>query len=72
MKKIAQLEKEWGEEIPKINALVFNRNGMISSWVCENVFDGTQPTLDQNAELAAAVASYSKWDEVLEAFKPKI
>lgn len=72
VKKIAQLEGKWGEEIPSINALVFDRNGMVSSWVCENVFDGTQPTLEQIAELAAAVASYDKWDKVLEAFKPRI
>ena len=34
--KIGELEDEWQEEIPRINAFVFKDNGTCSSYICEN------------------------------------
>ena len=72
VKKIEALEKEWGESIPRITALVFDKYGKATKWTREQLSeDGeSQPTLQQIAELAASVAAYDKWDKVLEAFKP--
>ena len=70
--EIDRLEREWGESIPPITALVFNTNGTAPQWTRE-VLTGdseTQPTLLQIAELAASVAAYDKWDKVLEALNP--
>lgn len=72
VKEIDRLEREWGESIPPITALVFNTNGTAPRWTRE-VLTGnseTQPTLQQIAELAASVAAYDKWDKVLEALNP--
>ena len=71
VKKIEQLEEEWGERIPPITALVFNSDGSASKWTCETLAgDGSvQPTAKQIAELAASVAAYDKWDKVLAAFR---
>ena len=72
VKEIARLEREWGESIPPITALVFNTNGTAPKWARE-VLTGdseTQPTLQQIAELAASVAAYDKWDKVLQALNP--
>ena len=71
VKKIEQLEEEWGEPIPPITALVFNSDGSASKWTCETLAgDGdVQPTARQIAELAASVAAYDKWDKVLAAFR---
>ena len=72
VKEIGRLEREWGESIPPITALVFNTNGSAPKWARE-VLTGdseTQPTLQQIAELAASVAAYDKWDKVLEALNP--
>ena len=72
VKEIDRLEREWGESIPPITALVFNTNGTAPKWARE-VLTGdseTQPTLQQIAKLAASVASYDKWDKVLEALNP--
>ena len=70
--EIDRLEREWGESIPPITALVFNTDGTAPKWTRE-VLTGdseTQPTLLQIAELAASVAAYDKWDKVLEALNP--
>ena len=70
--KIEQLEEEWGESIPPITALVFNRDGSASKWTCETLSgDGdVQPAARQIAKLATSVAAYDKWDKVLAAFRP--
>ena len=72
VKEIGQLEREWGESIPPITALVFNTNGTAPKWAREILTGNseTQPTLQQIAELAASVAAYDKWDKVLEALNP--
>lgn len=72
VKKIGSLEEAWGETIPPITALVFNTDGRASKWTCEILTgDGdVQPTAYQVAKLAASVAAYDKWDEVLKALKP--
>ena len=72
VKEIKRLEREWGESIPPITALVFNTNGTAPKWAREVLTgDGeTQPTLQQIAELAASVAAYDKWGKVLEALNP--
>ena len=71
-KKLQGLEEAWGEIIPPITALVFNTDGRAPKWTCEVLTgDGeTQPTAKQIAELAASVAAYDKWDEVVKALKP--
>lgn len=71
VKKIEQLEEEWGEPIPPITALVFNSDGTASKWTCETLagHGDVQPTAKQVAELAASVAAYDKWDKVLAAFR---
>ena len=68
VKEIDRLEREWGESIPPITALVFNANGSAPKWAREVVTGNseTQPTLQQIAELAA----YDKWDKVLEELNP--
>ena len=73
-RKIASLEAEWDEKIPKINALVFTDKGIATSWVCEMFTkdENKPPTGQQIAELTAEVANYDKWDKVLDAFKPKL
>ena len=72
VKEIERLKREWDESIPPITALVFNTNGTAPKWARE-VLTGEsekQPTLQQIAELAASVATYDKWDKVLEALNP--
>ena len=71
VKKIKELEEEWDESIPRINALVFKTDGTATTRYCE-VLTGdrnVQPTPKQVAELAASVAAYDKWDKVLKAFR---
>ena len=72
VKEIGRLEREWGESIPPITALVFNTNGTAPKWTREVLTGDSekQPTLQQIAELAASVATYDKWDKVLEALNP--
>lgn len=72
VRKIEVLEEAWDETIPPITALVFNTDGRASQWTCEILTgDGeTQPTAKQVAQLAASVAAYDKWDQVLKALKP--
>ena len=72
VKKIAELEEEWGESIPPITALVFNTDGTATESACETLTgDSTvQPTAKQIAALTASVAAYRRWDDVLNAFKP--
>ena len=69
--KIKQLECEWKEDIPKINALVFQEeeDKEVSSWIVENVFNGVTPDEEQVDEYIRSVRLYEKWDEVLERFK---
>ncbi|RKU22899.1 hypothetical protein C6503_03815 [Candidatus Poribacteria bacterium] len=71
-RKLKTLEKEWGESIPPITALVFNTDGRAPKWTCEILTgDGdVQPTAKQVAELAASVTAYDEWDKVLKALKP--
>ena len=73
-RKIASLEDEWDEKIPKINALVFTEDGTLTSSGREILTgdENIQPTAKQIAEFTASVANYDKWDKVLEAFKPKL
>ena len=72
VRKIKVLEEAWDESIPPITALVFNIDGRAPKWTCEVLTgDGdVQPTAKQGAKLAASVAAYDKWDQVLKAFKP--
>lgn len=70
-RKIAELEGKWGENIPRINSLVFTDKDKVTPWVQENVFKdvASEPTQKQIAELALSVAIYDKWDKVLDEFK---
>ena len=70
--KLPALSKEWGEEIPHINAFVFNKDGGCSGYICANIFgcdDGEQPSPLQIAEYAKKIATYPNWDKVLEVFR---
>lgn len=71
VKKINHLKEEWNEEIPPITALVFNTDGSAPKWVCQILTGDSnlQPSLQQIAELSANVASYEKWNKVLEELK---
>ena len=63
------------ENIPHVNAFVFDRNGLCSTWICENIFEkdeNEQPTPQQIAEYAAAIAAYENWDKVLEEFRKEV
>lgn len=69
--KIVELEKEWGERIPRINALVFKEDGSATKKGCRHLSGhlNVQPTPKQVAEFAASVAAYDKWDKVLTEFR---
>ena len=70
--RLPKLSEEWGEEIPHINAFVFNRFGKCTSYICENVFgcdEGEQPSARQIAEYSKKIATYENWDKVLEVFR---
>ena len=71
--KLQELQDEWGEDIPDINAFVLTGTGKFSSWVCEYVFEvedeEDQPSAQQVAELRASVETYDNWDRVVEAFR---
>ena len=69
--KIEELEKEWSESIPRINALVFIKDGIATEKGCRHLSGhiNVQPTPKQVAEFAASVAAYDKWDKVLKAFR---
>lgn len=70
--RLLELSNEWGEDIPRINTFMFNRKGMCTSYVCQDVFrlpEGEQPTPRQIAEYAKTIYTYPKWDKVLEVFR---
>ena len=70
--KLPALSEEWEEDIPLINAFVFDRFGKCSSYICENIFDcdeGKQPSPRQITEYAKKIATYPNWDKVLEVFR---
>lgn len=70
--KILTLSETWGEDIPHINAFMFDRFGKCTSYVSEIIFDcdeGQQPTPFQIAEYAKEIATYENWDKVLEVFR---
>ena len=70
--RLLDLSEEWGEEIPRINAFMFEKEGFCTSYVCENIFkteQGNQPTPRQIAEYADAIYFYDKWDKVLDVFR---
>ena len=70
--RLLDLSEEWGEEIPRINAFMFEKEGFCTSYVCENIFkteNGNQPTPRQIAEYADFIYSYDKWDKVLGVFR---
>ena len=71
VKGIGYLREEWGESIPWITALVFDKNGNSSEWACKRLTGNpkTQPTPQQIEKFKADVAVYDKWDKVLEAFQ---
>lgn len=70
--RLLELSKKWSEDIPHINAFMFDRNGMCTTYICQHIFklpEGVQPTARQIAEYAKAIYTYPKWDEVLEVFR---
>ena len=70
--KLPALSKEWGEDIPHINAFMFRADGNCTSYICKNIFGcdaGEQPSPRQIAEYAKKIATYENWDKVLEVFR---
>ena len=71
--RLPELSKEWGEEIPHINAFMFiTGSGKCSDYIRENIFgcdEGQQPSPRQIAEHAKKIATYPNWDKVLEVFR---
>ena len=70
--KILALSEAWDEDIPRINAFMFERFGRCTSYVCEIIFGcdaGQQPSPFQIAEYAKRIATYENWDKVVEAFR---
>ena len=70
--RLLDLSEEWGEEIPRINTFMFEKEGFCTSYVCENIFkteQGNQPRPRQIAEYADAIYFYDKWDKVLDVFR---
>ena len=70
--KILDLSDAWDEDIPRINALMFDRFGKCTSYPCEEIFkcnEEEQPSARQIAECAQKVAAYENWDKVLKAFR---
>ena len=70
--RLPKLSKEWGEEIPHINAFMFRRDGKCSDYIRENVFgcgEGEQPSPRQIAAYAKKIATYPNWDKVLAVFR---
>ena len=70
-RKMTELETHWGESIPPITALVFKADGTATESACQALTGNstTQPTAKQIAKLAASVAAYHRWDDVLNAFR---
>lgn len=66
---IRRLKDEWQENIPPITICVFDGNGDCAKWARENFFENKSPTAQQIAEIADAIATYDKWDEVLEVLR---
>ena len=69
--RLPDLSSEWSEEIPHINAFVFDRHGKCTSYVCNNIFDcgEEQPSSQQITEYAKKIAAYPNWNKVLEVFR---
>ena len=70
--KILALSEAWDEDIPRINAFMFEDPGKCSKYVCPEVFGcdyEAQPTPLQIAEYAKEISTYENWDKVVEAFR---
>ena len=70
--KILDLSEAWDEDIPRINAFMFESPGKCSKYVCPEIFGcdyEAQPTPFQIAEYAKKIATYENWDKVVEAFR---
>ena len=70
--RLLKLSEEWGEDIPRINAFMFDRKGRSTKYVRQHIFklpENEQPTSRQIAECAKAIYTYPKWDKVLEVFR---
>lgn len=70
--KILDLSKAWDEDIPRINAFMFESPGKCSEYVCREILVcnyETQPTPLQIAEMAKKIATYENWDQVIETFR---
>lgn len=70
--KILDLSETWDEDIPRINAFMFESPGICSKYVCLEIFGcdyEAQPTPFQIAEYAKKIATYENWDQVVEAFR---
>ena len=70
--RLLLLSEEWDEDIPRINAFVFYKDGTPTEYVHQYIFElpeSEQPTAREVAEYAKAIHTYPKWDKVLEVFR---
>ena len=66
---IIYLSEQWNEDIPRINAFIFKKQGKCMDYPRKYIFgkdNGEQPTSKEIAELAAKIAAYPKWDKITE------
>ena len=71
-RKILALSEAWDEDIPRINAFMFDRFGQCTSYVCEEIFgcdDEEQPSPLQIVGHAKKIETYENWEKVLEVFR---
>ena len=62
----------WNEDIPRINAFIFLKDGKCLDYPHKHIFrknNGEQPTRKEIDEYAAKIAAYPKWDEIVEIFR---
>ena len=62
----------WEEDIPRINVFMFDHFGCYTSYVYKEIFGGDneeQLSPRQIVEHAKKIATYEKWDKVLEVFR---
>ena len=62
------LEKCWGEKIPRIASIVTRLCGELSPWMCEQLTGNPnkQPTKEKFASELKPIFSYRRWEEVLQ------
>ena len=69
---IMHLSEQWNEDIPRINAFIFKKEGKCTDYPRKDIFgkdNGEQPTPKEIAELATKIDAYPNWNKVVEVFR---